>query len=139
MTLLARMPAGGWSRIGHPVGIAIALCAIVLRLFPAATPIDPRIGLIALFGEHALCLSDAAGVDQNRVPSEPSPPARDRHEHHAGWCCHSHTTPALILPASAVAVRIFLAIPPDRVAFAAIAPPARRDGSAQPRAPPKQS
>jgi hypothetical protein len=141
MALSAHTLVVRWSRIWDPVVVATALCALVLRLaIPAPIPVDPEIGLVALFGEHALCISDAARAGPDQVPSRQPSPAPDRHDdHHTGWCCHWHTAAAIVPPAGAAPFRIDFATPADRVAAAAIAPPARPGGPAQPRAPPKQS
>jgi hypothetical protein len=139
MAAPARMRLGSRSQGWHPLVVAMALCALVLRLgAPPPVPVDAEIGLTALFGEHVLCVSGAVRADQDLVPSTPAAPARGQHDnHHAGWCCHWHATAAIVPPATDVAVRVYFATPTDRVTVAAIAPPIRRGGSAQPRAPPK--
>ena len=143
MSLPAPARIGSRSRSWHPIVVAMALCALVLRLAvpaPAPTPVDREVGLVALFGEHALCLAGAGRVGQDEAPSKPSAPARGQHDnHHAGWCCPWHATSAIVPPTAAAAIVVFFAISIDRVAPAAIAPPARPGGPAQPRAPPTQS
>lgn len=134
---------GSRSQSWHPIVVAMALCALVLRLAvpaPAPAPIDREVGLVALFGEHALCLSAATRAAQDEAPSKPSSPARDPHEnHHAGWCCQWHGTSAIVPPTAMAAVVVFFAISNDRAAGAAIAPPPRPGGPSQPRAPPTES
>ncbi len=139
MAAPAHLRLGSRSHRWHPLVVAMALCALVLRLAAQSPiPIDPETGLVALFGEHVLCVSGAVRGGQDQVPSNPSPPPRDQHDnHHAGWCCHWHATAAIVPPAATVAVRVYFATPTDRVTIAAIALPARPGGSAQPRAPPK--
>lgn len=143
MSLPARAPIGSRSQSWHPIVVAMALCALVLRLgvpAPAPVPVDPEIGLAALFGEHALCLSGATRAEEGEAPSKPFSPARGQHDnHHAGWCCHWHAASAIVPPANAVAVLVYFTTPPDRLTAAAIAPPVRPGGPAQPRAPPSQS
>jgi hypothetical protein len=143
MSSPAHARIGSRSQSWRPIVVAMALCALVLRLAvpaPAPTLVDPEIGLVALFGEHALCLSGATRAGQDEAPSKPTSPARGQHDnHHAGWCCHWHATSAIVPPTAAAAVLVFFAVAVDRIAVAAIAPPARPGGPAQPRAPPTQS
>ncbi|HEX3884382.1 MAG TPA: hypothetical protein VHW66_17130 [Stellaceae bacterium] len=84
MRLFSRYRRRGAQRFG----VGLAVLALCLRLAtpafapePVAVPAGPD--LVALFGEHALCIAAARG----EAPTEPAPPAQ-QHDH--GLCCLFH-------------------------------------------------
>ena len=125
------------------VGVAFAVLALCLRLaMPAWAPV-PSVAssgadLVALLGEHALCLAAAPGEAPPADPSEPQKaPAQD---HDAAACCPFHASLGAALP-SAPPTATFAASE-SRIAHfapATAATPQMPTGAARARAPPPQA
>jgi hypothetical protein len=109
-------------------GVGIAVLALCLRLaIPAstpatiATPSSPAADLVALYGEHALCIAAAQGEappDPGGGPKEPA------HDH--GLCCLFHAN--LGFPTTAPPA-------PTRLAFVGIVAPLPDATAPTPRLP----
>jgi hypothetical protein len=117
-------------------GAVLAIAVLLLRLavpLPAPAPTAAAADLIALFGEHALCIAAAAGETPAETPSSPG----DQHaDHHDLACCSFHAGPGGVLPPTPDFVQTAytaLILPPGR---ATALPPVAIDGPAQARAPP---
>ena len=113
--------------------VLTVLC-LLLRLAAAAAPsgvADP--GSAAGFGEHALCLSEAARNAAGEIPPEPLPVAPGGHaDHDAAKCCQAHAAVGALLPVAAAATRIAFA--PGAAVFVAVETPSRPSNGGRVRA-----
>ena len=117
-------------------GAGLAVLALCLRLAtpnwaPEHTVAAPDADLVALFGEHALCIAAARG----EAPSEPTPPAPAQHDH--GLCCLFHANLGFAVPpAPPVPTRIALDAPAELFTPILALTPRAPTGAARARAPP---
>src|SRR5581483_7843715 len=109
-------------------GVGLAVLALCLRLaIPAWTPetiagpASPAADLVALYGEHALCMAAALGETPPDPGETPKAPAHDH-----GLCCLFHANLGFA-PASPAA--------PTRLALAAEAAPLPDPAALTPRVP----
>ena len=122
------------------LGIAAAVLAFSLRLAvpvwaPAPSVAAPSAAdLVALFGEHALCIAAARG----EAPSDPGSKPKAEHDH--GVCCLFHGNLGFTLPpAPTVPTRIALYRRIDRLVSDPALVPRHPHSTAQARAPPPQA
>jgi hypothetical protein len=132
-------------RRGHPhrVGVAFGLLALCLRLAVPAWAPAPNIApsgadLVALLGEHALCLAAARGDAPPADPAEPqNAPAQ---EHDGATCCLFHAALGTALPSAPPAATF--ALSENRIVHFAAAPTPPSlvpTGAARARAPPTEA
>src|SRR5665213_3586755 len=108
MRLLSRYRRRGAQRFG----VGLAVLGLCLRLAtptwaPEHTAAPTGADLVALYGEHALCIAAA----RSEAPPEPTPPG-PQHDH--GLCCLFHANFGFGLPsAPPTPTRIALDVPAE--------------------------
>ena len=106
--LRAEMP--GRRRSGFDlVGAMLAILALCLRLVSPApvaqtAVIDP--GLLAAFGEHAICIAHAGGAAAPVPIERPSAPAGHHTDHDGLQCCPLHVGTGVLAPGTTAFSRI---------------------------------
>ena len=115
----------------------LALLAALLRVaWPVPIPVAPEQALAALYGEHALCLSDEHDSEPAQPPGKGSLPAHGSGHagHHA--CCQWHGGFWTILPGTDSGIRLAFRAPGELFTIGEAPLPDRRNHPAQARAPP---
>jgi hypothetical protein len=105
-----------------PLGVALAVLALCLRLVWPAPPSVGSADITALtgLGEHALCLAASANADAPPIGSDRAPaPIGDHADHDHSLCCLWHAAAGFLVPQVAAVARIAFA----ELAAAAAAPP----------------
>jgi hypothetical protein len=121
-----------------PIGIALAVLALGLRLAWPVSPVPSSAGIADLvaLGEHALCLAAPASTDPSPAGDDRVPrPAGDHADHDHSLCCLWHAAAGFIVPqVAAVAHLAFIETAP--IVASARYRPADLTGSTRARGPP---